>query len=48
MRLSLLQPPPIERLGVPGRVVHKVVQRQPGGSRHDRGEFDERLIVLAR
>jgi hypothetical protein len=28
--------------------VHKVVQRLPVGSWYNRGEFDERLVVLAR
>ena len=48
MRLPALQPPPVERLGVPGRIVQEVVQRLAVGSGHDRGEFDERLVVLAR
>src|SRR5262249_18791007 len=39
---------PVERLGIPGGVMQKVVERLPVGSGHDGGEFDERLVVLAR
>ena len=48
MGFPALEPTAIERLGIPGRVVQEVMQRLPIGSRHDVGEFDERLIVLAR
>src|SRR5690348_13982935 len=48
MRLPQLQPPPLERLGVPGRVMHKVVQRLPARTGYDRRQLDERLVVLPR
>ncbi len=48
MRLPLLQPALVERLGVPGRIVQEVVQRLPVGARHDRRQLHQRLVVLAR
>ncbi len=48
MRLPVLESSPIERLGVPRRIVQEVMQRLPIGSGHDAGEFDERLVMLAR
>jgi RNase P/RNase MRP subunit p29 len=48
MRLPALEPAAVERLGIPGRVVHEVVQRLPVGPRHDRRQLDQGLIVFAR
>jgi hypothetical protein len=47
VRLPLREPAPIERLGVPGRIVHEMVQPLSVRPRHDGPQFDQRLVVLA-
>jgi hypothetical protein len=47
MGLPALQPSVVERFRIPGRRVQEVVQRLPVGPRHDRPQFDERLVVLS-
>ena len=48
MGLPELQPAPVERLAVPGRIMQEVVQGLPVGSRHEGRQFDQRLVVFAR
>jgi hypothetical protein len=48
VRLPLLQPPAVERLRTPGRILQEVVQRLPIRSGHDGPQFDQRRVVLAR
>jgi len=38
----------VEGVGIPRRIVENVVQRLPPRARHDRGQFDDGLVVLAR
>ncbi len=48
MGLPLRQPAAIEGLGLPRRIVQKMVQALAVGAGHDGAQLDQRLVVLAR